>query len=104
MPSNKRGFDFSTTTTSLAKNQETPFMFGSNQEVAGSSQAIPTCSTAGTLDSITNNPFVFGDLDRPVSPQKIPRKEKHKESKLNILPKWLKGDDSKQIEKDQTNR
>lgn len=89
--SSKRGFDFSN--TSIVKDQETPFTFGSS---AGHTSAHITPISADTTNT---NPFIFGDTERSESP-KVPRREKSKDSKLHALPKWLKTEEPKSQEKE----
>lgn len=72
----KKGFDFSYNLP------EASFSFG-NQSV----------QSVTPKETISTNPFVFGDSVKSESP-KLPKRER-KEGKLSSLPKWFKGDDGK---------
>lgn len=47
------------------------------------------------MESLSTNPFVFGDHSKHESP-KVPRREKLKDcSKPSGVPKWIKSDDKR---------
>lgn len=100
MTVNKRGFDFSHKSSNQQSlnhhhnhqsAEQNNFTFGANQSV---SPIILEQANSAATDSMSTNPFVFGENLRAESP-KIPKRERKDGSKLSSLPKWFKGDDGK---------
>ncbi|EFA00365.2 E3 ubiquitin-protein ligase MYCBP2-like Protein [Tribolium castaneum] len=81
----KKGFDFSC--SSAPKPPEPNFSF--------SGQPIQNLVVT-PKETLSTNPFVFGDSVKGESP-KLPKRER-KDSKLSSLPKWFKGDDVNKID------